>query len=349
MTINELIQHIETIAPPCYQEGYDNSGLIVGNADTPITNVLLCLDSTEAIIDEAISKNCNLVIAHHPIVFSGLKRLTGKTYIERTIIKAIQHGIAIYACHTNLDNIQQGVNGKIAQLLDLVNPRILQPKKVLRKLYVFVPVPLADTLKSRLLGLGAGQTGVWTNLSHAAVGAGSSNTAYGAEVKLEVIFHEALQPQIVQVLHTFSPQQPLPYDIVQLQNTHEQVGSGMIGQLAKPMSEQAFLKHLKSVMKVGCIKYTALLGKSIKTVALCGGAGGFLLSSAIAQGADIFITADYKYHEFFDANGKIVIADIGHYESEQFTMELFRELISEKITNFALHLAETNTNPVNYL
>jgi dinuclear metal center YbgI/SA1388 family protein len=265
MRIKELTDYLEGIAPLQYQESYDNSGLICGHWDTEIKGVLITLDSTEAIVDEAIAKGCNLIIAHHPIVFKGLKRFNGSNYVERTVIKALKNDIAIYAIHTNLDNVFiKGVNEKIAQKLGLVNTDILAPK-----------------------------------------------------------------PGVM------DPGQP--------------VGAGIVGSLSEPMNEMGFLKHLKVAMQTGCVRYTSLLGKPVQKVAVCGGSGSFLLGSAIKAGADIFITGDFKYHEFFDAEGKLIIADIGHFESEQFTIELLFEIISGKFSNFALHCTELETNPIKYL
>jgi dinuclear metal center YbgI/SA1388 family protein len=276
MLIQDIIAHLETIAPPTYQENYDNAGLIVGNKNVIITGILTCLDSTEAIVEEAIQKNCNMIVAHHPIVFRGLKSLTGANYIERTLLKAIRHDIAIYAIHTNLDNVYHfGVNAKIAQRLGLKNTTILDPKKI-------------------------------------------NNTV--------VIENQSFI----------------------LEGKNKLVGAGMIGMLEKPLSPTQFLKHLKTNMKVNTVRHTQFFGKNIQKIAVCGGAGGFLLQKAIAQGADALVTADYKYHEFFDADGKITICDIGHYESEQFTSELLVEIISEKFPNFAVRKTEIVTNPVFY-
>lgn len=271
MIIQTLIDYLETIAPPQYQESYDNAGLIVGDAQAEIAGVLICLDSTEAVVEEASRKGCNLIVAHHPIIFRGLKSLTGRTYVERVVMKAIKHNIAIYAIHTNLDNVYfKGVNAKIAEKLGLVNTRILAPK---------------------------------------------------------------LEPSI---------------DILQGETRGANVGAGLIGELLKAMKEIDFLHFLKDTMQTGCLRHTELLGREINVVAVCGGAGGFLLTQAINQGAQIFVSADYKYHEFFDADGRIVIADIGHYESEQFTIQLLYEIITEKFRNFAVRCTETVTNPVNY-
>ena len=350
MKIKELTSYLETIAPPNYQESYDNAGLIVGNFDTTIKGVLVCLDSTEAIVEEAIKKDCNLIVAHHPIVFRGLKKLTGRHYVARVLIKAIKNDVAIYAIHTNLDNVYyKGVNAQIAEKLALQNARVLAPKKVFKKLFTFVPLSHSESLRKALFDVGAGEVGQTQHLSYASLGVGTVDGQGGAQIKLEVLFPTALERTIIQVLQQHHPAEKVPYDVIKLENSHPHVGSGMIGDLEKPMKEMDFLQFLKSAMQVGCIKYTRLLDKPISKVAVCGGAGGFLLKHAIGQRADIFITSDYKYHEFFDADGQIIIADIGHYESEQFTINLLHTIISEKFTTFATHLTEVNTNPVHYL
>lgn len=350
MKIKNLTSFLETIAPPAYQESYDNSGLIVGNPNAEIAGVLICLDSTEAILDEAIEKNCNVIVAHHPIVFKGLKRFNGKNYVERVVMKAIKNDIAIYAIHTNLDNVYaNGVNGKIAEKLGLVKTQILKPKSDLKKLYTFVPTEFSDQVRKALFKSGAGNIPNFEKLSYATIGAGTINKNGVAQVKLEMAFPSVKQNQVLKALHESHPFFDVPYDIVPIENQNAEVGSGMIGYLKKPMNEKDFLQKVKKQMRAGCVKYTKLRRKKISKVALCGGSGGFLLNQAIGQGADIFITADYKYHEFFDADGKIVIADIGHYESEQFTIELLYDIITEKFSTFASYFTEVNTNPVNYL
>lgn len=349
MQIKAVLQFLETIAPPIYQESYDNAGLIVGNAMEEVTGVICCLDSTEAVVDEAIAKKCNLIVAHHPIVFKGLKRLNGKNYIERVVIKAIQNNIAIYAIHTNLDNmLYQGVNTRIAEQLGLENTRILAPKKNLKKLYVYADEQATNLLRNQLFEIGVGAINGQKHLSYVSLGAGTENGQGFAKVKLEVLFPVALIGAVQRVLRNFEKTHKINYDLIEVENTNHQIGSGMIGELPKAMKEQTFFKHLKERMNVACIKYTALKGKTIKTVAFCGGAGGFLLRNAIGQGADIFITADYKYHEFFDADNQIIIADVGHYESEQFTINLLHEVLTQKFSNFAAHCTKVNTNPVNY-
>lgn len=363
MKITDVIRAIEDYAPLSYQESYDNAGLIVGNKNNIVSGVLICLDSTEEVVQEAIDKKCNLIVAHHPIIFSGLKKITGKTYIERTVIKAIQHDVAIYAAHTNLDNVLGGVNFKIADKLGLKNVQILSKKnQLLNKLVVFCPSSHAHQVREELFRSGAGAIGNYSECSFNTVGQGTFKASEQAtpfvgekkklhvedEVKIEVVVESFLMKQVVENMLKIHPYEEVAYDIYEIQNMH-QVGSGVVGDLEIPIDEVQFLNQLKKVFMAKGIRYTALRKSQIKRVALCGGSGSFLLNNAIAAGADIFISADFKYHQFFDADGRIVIADIGHYESEQYTKEIFYELLTKKITNFAVHLSEINTNPINYL
>ena len=349
MKIQAVLQFLESIAPPIYQESYDNAGLIVGDASTEVTNVLCCLDVTEAVVAEAITKKCNLIVAHHPIVFKGLKRFNGKNYVERVVIKAIKNDVAIYAIHTNLDNmLYQGVNTRIAEQLGLEHTQILAPKKNLKKLYAFAEESILNNLRNELFEAGGGTINGQQQLSYATLGVGTQDGVGKATLKLEVIFPTAIQGKIQAVLSNYEANHGVVYDIISIENTNMQIGSGMIGTLPKPMKEKTFFKYLKERMQVTCIKHTALSGQPIKKVAFCGGAGGFLLKQAIRQQADIFITADYKYHEFFDADQRIIIADIGHYESEQFTINLLHEVLTQKFSNFAAHCTAINTNPVSY-
>lgn len=364
MLLKEIITYIESIAPLAYQESYDNAGLICGSPDMDITGALICLDSTEAVIDEAIAMGCNLVIAHHPIVFSGLKKFNGKNYVERVIIKAIRNNIAIYAAHTNLDNVLNGVNGKIAEKLGLVNVSILSNQKnSLKKLVVFCTEEASADLRAALFAAGAGQIGNYDECSFNTTGTGTFRANAGAdpfvgrvgeqfqgnEIKIEVIYNAHIESALLKAMFKAHPYEEVAYDIIPLANTHPYVGSGIIAELPSEMGEMDFLNHLKSVMKSSCVRYTALRDKKVKKIAVCGGAGSFLLPNAMAAGVDVFVTADYKYHQFFDAEGRIVIADIGHYESEQYTSELFYEVLNKKFRTFALHLSKINTNPINYL
>ncbi|MCB0637802.1 MAG: Nif3-like dinuclear metal center hexameric protein [Lewinella sp.] len=341
-TIADIIQHLERIAPPVYQEGYDNAGLIVGQASQTCTGVLTCLDATEAVVAEAREKGCNLIVAHHPIVFKGLKRLTGRNYVERVVIEAIRHEIAIYAIHTNLDNVYaRGVNSAIAERLGLTNTHILAPQAALKQLSIYVSPGEADELKARLNEAAAAKQQPGTAVRLATIGAGEA----GALVKLEVTFHRAQQGSVLRTLSAFGE---LDYQLHSLEQPSAQIGAGLVGELPEPLSESDFLAHLKSAMAVHCIRHTPLLDQPVQRVALCGGAGGFLLPQAIGSGAQFFITGDYKYHEFFDADGHLVIADIGHFESEQFTIPLLANILKEKFGNFAVHCTEVVTNPVRY-
>ena len=350
MQIKNILTFLENLAPPHYQESYDNAGLIVGNPEESLKGVLICLDAIEAVVDEAIELGCNLIIAHHPIVFRGLKRFNGLNYVERTVIKAIKNDIAIYAIHTNLDNMyHRGVNAKIAEKIGLQNTRILAPKKGLKKLYTFVPATHSDIVRKALFEAGGGQVDDWRDLSYAGLGVASANGHSAASVKLEVSYLPEREGAVLSALHRHHPEEHPAYDIVQTENRISHIGSGMIGDLPQPMAEKAFLEYLKKVMKIGCVRYTRLRSRKVSKVAVCGGAGGFLLQKAIAQKAQVFITADYKYHEFFDADNRIVIADIGHYESEQFTIDLLYEIITEKFSTFVAHCTKVNTNPIKYL
>jgi len=332
MKIKALIHWLESVAPPAYQESYDNSGLIVGDPEAEIKGVLTSLDATEAIVKEAVERGCNVIVAHHPIVFKGLKQLTGQSYVERTIIAAIKNDVAIYAIHTNLDNVfHRGVNSKIAEKIGLENTSILAPKRELKKLSATLPAGVAVQTQEAIRESGLAVT-----------------VDLFAGQKLEVVFHGPLQGAILNALRNTLSDEPV-YDVVALENKSREVGSGLIGTLPEAMPEPDFLQHLKTVMQAGCVRHTRLLGRKVQRVALCGGAGSFLLGQAIAQQADVFVTADYKYHEFFDADGRTLIADIGHYESEQYTIELIYEIISHKFSTFALYCAKTNTNPVLYL
>ena len=364
MKIKEVIRFLEQVAPPSYQESYDNAGLITGDPQAEVSGALLSLDCTEVIVQEAIDKGCNLIIAHHPIVFRGLKSLTGRNYVERTVIKAIKADIAIYAIHTNLDHVHTGVNSMICRRLGLQNARILQPKsEILSKITFFVPTADTDKVLEALYATGAGQIGNYSHCSFRVEGTGTFKPGEAAnphigetggamervqENRVELMFPSHLSGAVINALQEAHPYEEVAYYLHSLQNKNQEVGAGMIAELAEPMDELDFLRHIKQSMQASVIRHTALRGKKIKKVAVCGGAGGFLLSTAIGRGADIFITADYKYHEFFDADDRIIIADIGHYESEQFTKELLFELLSENFANFTPRLSEVNTNPINY-
>ena len=364
MKIKDITNYLESFAPLSLQESYDNSGLITGNPNDDVTNVLITLDTIEEIIDEAINKNANLIISHHPIVFKGLKSLTGKNYVELTVIKAIKNDIAIYAAHTNFDNINLGVNRKICKKIGLINCRILSPSnELLRKIVTFVPKSHVEKVRQAIFDAGAGQIGNYDYCSYNTEGTGTyragKNTNpfkgeknklhFEKEIRIETIFPAYLQNKIINKLIETHPYEEVAYDIYKLENNFENVGAGMFGELENAENELVFLKKIKKIFKTEVIKHTKLLGKSIKKVAICGGAGSFLAKNAISANADIFISGDFKYHEFFDAENKIIFADIGHFESEQYTKELFYEILTKKFNTFACYLSEINTNPIKYL
>lgn len=361
--IKDIIQYLETFAPPAYQEEYDNSGLITGDQHSELKGVIITLDCIEKVVDEAIQKKCNLIIAHHPIVFRGLKKLTGSNYIERTVIKAIKNDISIYAIHTNLDHVSHGVNKKIADKLGLINTNILRPKNdTLTKLTTFIPKKHTENVLAKLHESGAGMIGNYKNCSFRTEGigaflpSGEANPTIGElgalekvnEDRVEVIFPRHLKSKILSGLFDAHPYEEVAYYVHDLTNKNNEVGSGMIGELQNPIKSAEFLVQIKINLSAQVIRHTRLVKNEVRKVALCGGAGSFLLQDAIAQGADIFISGDFKYHEFFDAEERIIIADIGHYESEQFTKELIYENISKKFANIALHFTEVNSNPIFY-
>jgi len=362
--IKDVTDYLESIAPRSLQEDYDNSGLITGNANDLVTGLLVTLDCTERVVEEAIQQKCNLIVAHHPILFKGLKRLTGQTYVERVIIKAIQSGVGIYAIHTNLDNVITGVNKKIADKIGLKNLSILLPKKnTLSKLVTFIPKESAEQVIADLHEAGAGNIGHYKNCSFRITGEGTylptadakpfqgeiGRLERAGEVRVEVILPSHREGPVLTALRKNHPYEEVAYYLSRLENSNQEVGAGVIGELAEAVEPRQFLQELKSKMNVAMIRHTALPDKKVKKVAVCGGSGSFLLSTAITKEADVFISADFKYHEFFDAEGKILIADIGHYESEQFTKELLYEFLKEKFHTFAIIFSETVTNPISYL
>jgi len=364
MKILDLISAIEVFAAPELQEDYDNAGLITGNSDWECSGVLCSLDVTLEVIKEAKTRNCNLIMSHHPIIFRGLKRINGNNYVENIIVEAIKNDIALYAAHTNLDNVLLGVSGMIAKKLGLQDIQVLQPKnRLLRRLITFAPVNKAEEVRKAVFNAGAGHIGQYSECSFNSEGTGTFKAEEGAdpyvgeigkqhqerETKIEIVYPFYLESQVVKALVQNHPYEEVAYDIFTMENMHLGIGSGVIGKLEAPMEEMRFLELLKDRFEAKGIRYTGLLGKSIQKVAICGGAGSFLIKKAIKNKADIYITGDVKYHEFFDSEGKIVLADIGHYESEQFTVELLCDLLLKKFPTFAVLKSSVNTNPVNYL
>jgi dinuclear metal center YbgI/SA1388 family protein len=364
MILNEIITALESVAPSFLQESYDNSGLLIGDRKTIINKVLISLDITEEIMEEAIHKQCNLIIAHHPIIFKGLKSITGKNAVERIVAKALKNDIAIYAIHTNLDNVEGGINSILAQKLGLKNTRILSPKTgILRKLVTFCPVNEAETVRQALFTAGAGHIGNYDSCSYNLSGQGSFRGLEGSdpfvgeegkihfeeETRIETIYPVYLEKQILNTLIKTHPYEEVAYDLYPLENSSYSIGAGMIGELEEEKGEIEFLNEVKQITGTPCIRHSNLLNSTIKKVAVCGGSGSFLIADAIGAGADIFITGDVKYHDFFEAENKIVISDIGHFESEQFAKDLIYSILIKKFPTFAVLKSETNTNSVNYL
>ena len=363
MKIGELLSAIEFFAAPELQEEYDNAGLITGKKDWDCTGALCTLDVTVNVVKEAVEKGCNLIVAHHPIIFRGLKRINGNNYVEQVIIEAIKNDIAIYAAHTNLDNVVLGVNNTIAEKLGLQNITILQPKyKMLRRLITFAPIDKAGDVRKAVFAAGAGHIGKYSECSFNSEGTGTFKAEEGAdpyvgdvgkqhqekEIKIEIVYPFYLETQVVKALVDNHPYEEVAYDIFTMENVHYGIGAGTIGELQTEMEEQAFLKMLKERFGLKVIRHTSLREQPIKKVAICGGAGSFLIRKALSSGADIYISSDIKYHEFFDAEGKMIVADIGHYESEQFTVDLLHGLLVEKFPTFAVLKTGMNTNPVEY-
>lgn len=363
MKAQELINVMEEWAPRPLQESYDNSGLLVGDPTAEVDKVLVTLDITEDVIREAITKSCKMIISHHPIIFGGLKRLTGKNYVERTVMMAVKHDIVLYAAHTNLDNVQTGVNKKIGELLGVENASILQPKsQTLKKLVVFVPTDHKEAVLNALFQSGAGTIGHYSEHSFQSDGVSSFKPEAGSspyvgqkgirhlepEARLEVVLHSHQLGKAIAAMSKVHPYEEIAYDVYSLENTDSSIGSGMIGDLKEEEDAVAFLKRVKSIFG-GVVRHTDLVRPTIRKIAWCGGSGSFLLGNARSAGADLFLSSDFKYHQFFDAENEIVIADIGHFENEQFTKDLIARRITEKFPNFAVLLTETNTNPINYI
>ena len=364
MKIKQILTILEEMAPLAYAEDFDNVGLLVGYQESDATGVLVCHDALESVIEEAITKKCNLVVCFHPILFSGLKKITGKNYVERSILKAIKNDIAIYAIHTALDNHKNGVNKIFCDALGLKKTKVLVPKQnFIQKLVTYTIPENVEQVRNALFDAGAGKIGNYEDCSFNSQGIGTymgnenSNPEIGErfefveapEIKIEVTFEKHLQNKILKTLFVNHVYEEVAYEIYDLQNTHQNIGLGMIGELENPISETEFLTFVKDKMQCGGIRHSALLGKSVSKVAVLGGSGSFAIKNAIQAGATMFLTADLKYHNFYEAENQIVLADIGHFESERYTKNYIVDFLKEKITNFAIVLSEENTNPVKYL
>jgi dinuclear metal center YbgI/SA1388 family protein len=364
MKIKEILSVLEEMAPLAYAEDFDNVGLLVGNTDVEATGVLVCHDALESVLEEAIAKKCNLIVCFHPILFSGLKKITGKNYVERSIIKAIKNDIAIYAVHTALDNHQNGVNKIFCDALGLKNTKILIPKEnFIRKLVTYTISENAEKLRNSLFDAGAGNIGNYEDCSFSSKGIGTymgneySNPQLGErfefvqgdEIKIEVTFEKHLENNILKALFSNHAYEEVAYEVYELQNKHQNIGLGMLGEFETPMDEKDFLLFVKEKMVSEGIRHSSFLGRPIKKVAVLGGSGSYAIKKAISAGADAFLTADLKYHQFYEAENRLLLADIGHFESERHTKNYIVDYLRKKILNFAIILSEENTNPVKYL
>jgi len=364
MIVQDVIDHLEELAPLAYAEDFDNVGLLVGNRNNPVTGILVTLDTLEEVVDEALQNNCNLIISFHPIIFSGLKTITGKNYVERVILKAISNSISIYAIHTALDNSNIGVNNMICEKLNLINRHILIPKKnTIKKLTTYVPINEANDLRKALFSAGAGSIGNYSNCSFNSEGIGTykgneaSNPSkgkkgeihYEEEVQVSMIFPSHKETDVLRTLFNTHSYEEVAYEVTTLDNANQNLGMGMVGDLKSEIKESTFLSNLKTTFNCEAIRHSRLLKRPIGKVAVLGGSGSFAINSAITAGADVFITSDLKYHDFYKAENKIVLIDIGHYESEQFTKTLLVTYLTKKITNFAIILSKINSNPIKYL
>lgn len=364
MTVKEVTNYIEELAPLKYAESFDNVGLLIGDYSTKVSGVLVTLDTLEDTVDEAIAKNCNLIVSFHPIIFGGLKKINGNSYVERVVLKAIKNDIAIYATHTALDNSKNGVSAKICEVLGLENTQILIPKKgIIKQLNTYVPDEKAEQLRTALLEVNTNTIGNYDNCSFSNLGEGTfqgnenANPTYGKkgelhtekETKISIVFESKDEKAIINALKENHPYEEVAYEIISTENVHENIGMGMIGEFKTEMDESEFLHYLKKTMQTDCVRHSALLNKSIKKVAVLGGSGSFAIDNAKSAGADAYVSADFKYHEFFKAEKKILLADIGHYESEQFTKNLLVDYLTKKFSNFAIILSEKSTNPIHYI
>lgn len=364
MKIKDVIAQLEELSPLSYSEDFDNTGLLVGDENATVSGILVTLDTLETVVDEAIEKNCNLIVSFHPIIFSGLKKITGKSYVERVVLKAIKNDIAIYSNHTALDNSWNGVNAMICEKLGLKNRSVLIPQnETIKKLITFVPVKDAEKVRNALFEAGGGSIGNYENCSFNIDGKGSfmgndnsnpvigkkGETHFEEETQIGITFAKHLQSKILKALFESHPYEEVAYEITTLENQNQYIGMGMIGEFEKAMDETAFLEYLKKNMKTDFVRHSALLKKNIKRVGVLGGSGSFAIDAAKRMGADAFVSADFKYHDFFKAENTILLADIGHYESEQYTKDLIHSFLKKKITNFAVLLSQINTNPISYL
>jgi dinuclear metal center YbgI/SA1388 family protein len=363
MKLKDLTSYLDSAIPLSFQEDYDNAGLQVGQQLKEITSAMICLDVTEEVIKEAIASECDLIVSHHPLIFKGIKNLTGKTFTERILIEAIRKDIAIYSAHTNLDMLGNGVSRKMAEKIGLKKVAVLAPmEKALLKLVTFIPESHVKDVQKAVFEAGAGVVGNYDNCGFSVSGTGSfrgnemtnpfrgekGKLYVGNEIRFETILYAHLKEKVIKALLDSHPYEEVAYDLYALENNNIKTGLGCVGLLDKPVSENDFIELISVVFDAKGIRHSALTGKTVRKVALCGGSGASLINNAIHSGADIFLTADIKYHDFFRAENKILLVDAGHFETEKFSGEILKDLIIKKFPKFAVRFSETNTNPINY-
>ena len=363
MKLKDLTSYLDSVVPLSFQESYDNSGLQVGTPENEIFSAMISLDVTEEVVDEAIANNCNLVISHHPLIFNGIKSLTGRSFTERTIFKAVKSDIAIYSAHTNLDIFNNGVSWKMAEKMGIEDITVLSPSQnKLLKLVTYIPVSHLETVRNAIFEAGAGIIGNYDQCGFTTGGAGSFRANDNAkpfvgekgkihfedEIRFETILFTHIREKVVMALLDAHPYEEVAYDLYALENSNVEIGLGCIGKLAEPVSEDDFLKLVNSALGARGIRYSRLTGKKIWKVALCGGSGISMLNMAINSGADAYVTADIRYHDFFKSENKLLLVDAGHFETEKFSREILKDLIIKKFPKFAVRFSETNTNPINY-
>ena len=364
ITVNDICLALEELAPLALQENYDNAGLQVGERQQPLSGVLLCVDVTEEIVQEAVEKNCNMIISHHPLIFNGIKSITGENYVERTLRMSILNDIAIYSSHTNLDISKRGVNQWIANKIGLKN---IQPLTSVSneqlKAVVFVPKSHEMLLRNAIFEVGAGQIGDYDCCSFSSTGIGTFRASDACkpyvgkpdvlhceeEIRMEIILQPHLKNKVLKAIYAVHPYEEPAIDFYSMQTGMAQNGVGALGELETPEDETQFLNRMKTLFRIPVIRHTEFLNKPIQKVALCGGSGSSFIRTVIAQKADVFLSSDFKYHDFFSAEKKLIIADIGHFESEECTKEIFFEQLSKKFPTFAVHFSNISTNPINYL
>ena len=364
MQIKQISQYLESMAPLSLQESYDNSGLLIGQADREIHKALIGIDVTHELMDEALLNGCDLIITHHPLIFKGIKHLNGGNLVEDLVIKAIKNNLALYAIHTNLDNVATGINGHLAKVIGLQNSKILSPKTgILRKLVVFCPKSHTEKVRKAMLDAGAGHIGNYSHCSFGTSGTGSfmalkgtnpyigelGKIHYENEDRLETIIPNYLSQAVIQAMLQVHPYEEVAYDLYPVENNYALTGSGMIGELEEDEEINSFLIRIKHTLQATAIRHGTLIDRPVRKVAVCGGSGSFLMDKAAQQGADVFISADFKYHDFFRFQGKMTLVDAGHYETEQFAKDLLLDILSKKFPTFAFQKSKLNTNPISFL